>query len=530
MFDGESDRYHSQRQIEKSSLAFKVDFIRIEFLDNFFKMSKIRATGIIRKRHKKNSNIIECNKSFFIDLNNDSTYLSNCVRQNSSLTRISYKSIRTRIYLTIFVLCIVIELNLAKTNRVTDHWQAGSTGNNLHRTPSEHYGVGNSRKDALSFHETVESRSSKVRHRNKLVGSKKGEEQTQIQLTEQNTDSNEGGEHPLKIVPYYSSMNKAISQSNPRSSSSVWTVQRAGDSNQVGRFNQLRNNPDRSRQKTLNRSSRTAERPSSGSIAPQAQRQTRSSTESKCALILQRTYFKKVSNERVTNEDALSGNDLNSNQLMDTGKRERICITYKEVNKAIALAKQRRQFSGVAEEEIMSIEPSVPVIAELGELNQEITKILRQKFDLSPDEILNGLTLIDMSRTDFWPICPLMVRPVRCDSTGRFRSFTGHCNNLRQPAWGAAQTPFVRYLAPRHPDGIQQERASVVDGSALPSPRLVTSVVHRDHDQPSSDLSLLVMVWGQIIDHDVALAAPPRGKFMGYSWVFMRLLLVCIVA
>lgn len=247
--------------------------------------------------------------------------------------------------------------------------------------------------------------------------------------------------------------------------------------------------------------------------ALQAPQQAASSASTfKCALILQRTYVKKVASDGATNEAASSGNDLSSDQLMATGKRERICITYREVNKAIDLAKRRRGFTRPADEEIDSIEPSVPVIAELGELNQEVTSILSRKYDLSPDEILNGLTLIDMSQTDFWSICPLMVRPVRCDPTGRFRSFTGHCNNLRQPVWGAAQTPFVRFLAPRHPDGIHQERVSVVDGSALPSPRLVTSVVHRDHDQPSSDLSLLIMVWGQIIDHDVALAAPPRGK------------------
>lgn len=232
-----------------------------------------------------------------------------------------------------------------------------------------------------------------------------------------------------------------------------------------------------------------------------------SSSSSKCALILQRTYVKKSSAEPDDPSNSIEGEP----QLEPTGKKERICITYNDINKAIGEAKQRRAFGSVPAEEVNSIEPRVPIIAELGELNQEVTRILALRFDLSPDEILNGLALVDMSRTDFWPLCPLMVRPVECDPTGRFRSFTGHCNNLNHPAWGAAQTPFVRYLAPRHPDGIQAERASSLDGSRLPSPRLVTSMVHRDHDQPSADLSLMIMVWGQIIDHDVALAAPPRG-------------------
>lgn len=249
-------------------------------------------------------------------------------------------------------------------------------------------------------------------------------------------------------------------------------------------------------------------------------------SQKKCALILQRTYVRKVSANLQTASDSMDSdlepNTVDSDQLQPTGKQERICITYEDVNEAIRQAKVVRGFTSVAEDQVASIEPRPPVIAELGELNQEVTKILSQRFDLSPDEILNGLPLIDMSRTDFWPICPLMVKPIRCDPTGRFRSFTGHCNNLKNAAWGAAQTPFVRYLAPRHPDGIQAERSSVVDGSPLPSPRLVTSTVHRDNDQPSGDLSLLIMVWGQIIDHDVALAAPPRGKFRSLHQIYFK--------
>lgn len=241
----------------------------------------------------------------------------------------------------------------------------------------------------------------------------------------------------------------------------------------------------------------------------------------KCALILQRTYVKKIVSPNAALTDATGSefegdpNSIENDgsiQLEPTGKKERICITYEDINRAISEAKRRKGFSSISQDEINTIEPKVPVIAELGELNQEVTRILAVKFDLSADEILNGLPLIDMSRTDFWPICPLMVKPVSCDATGRFRSFTGHCNNLKQPAWGAAQTPFVRYLAPKHPDGIQAERASVEDNSKLPSPRLITSIVHRDHDQPSGDLSLMIMVWGQVIDHDMALAAPPRGE------------------
>lgn len=245
--------------------------------------------------------------------------------------------------------------------------------------------------------------------------------------------------------------------------------------------------------------------------APMAQALVANDINNKCALILKRTYVNAATNANVISEDGDNETD-GLRGFEPTGRQDTICITYEDVNQAITDAKRRRRFGTVPSNEIDSVEPSVPVIAELGELNQETTKILAKRFDLSNDEILNGLPLIDMSRTDFWQICPLMVKQVQCDPMGRFRSFTGHCNNLDQPHWGAAQTPFVRYLAPKHPDGIQADRVSALDGSPLPSPRLITSMVHRDHDQPSGDLSLLIMVWGQIVDHDIALAAPPRGK------------------
>lgn len=362
----------------------------------------------------------------------------------------------------------------------------------------------------LSKSDLVASKTSIQVQQRQLMSSELDEEQSPMRSTQ---ILGEPRQH--SVVPYASPVNRLVAQSKPDQPKGNRRLRqvavpaispkiRTARSGQIARGIADREPAIQS----VNDQPRLAAR----SLPLQAQQPaTASSAGAKCALILQRTYVRKATNERASGEQT-NGNDLSNDKLLATGKRERICITYKDVNKAIALAKQRRKFSQVPDDEINSIEPSVPVIAKLGELNQEVTKILQQTFDLSSDEILNGLTLIDMSRTDFWPLCPLMVRPIRCDPAGRFRSFTGHCNNLQHPAWGAAQTPFVRYLAPKHPDGIQQERVSVVDGSPLPSPRLITSLVHRDHDQPSSDLSLLIMVWGQVIDHDVALAAPPRGK------------------
>lgn len=84
--------------------------------------------------------------------------------------------------------------------------------------------------------------------------------------------------------------------------------------------------------------------------------------------------------------------------------------------------------------------------------NNKLLNYLFYRFDLSHDEILNGLPLIDLSRTNFWPYCPGHVKPIPCPIE-RYRTITAHCNNLKNPSWGAANTPFVRYLPPVYSDG-----------------------------------------------------------------------------
>lgn len=174
---------------------------------------------------------------------------------------------------------------------------------------------------------------------------------------------------------------------------------------------------------------------------------------------------------------------INRHQLVPFGKTEQACISYKQIDKAVEqamhklkfrdFAKQRKKLvqqqlgqSGkpVAPLDVIhtSLEPPEELIAAIGEINMAATQIIADKFDLSNDELLNGLPLIDMSKTKFWQICPLLVhQDIKCEFA-RFRSHTGHCNNMKHPTWGAAMTPFARYLPPVHPDGIWLPRKSIV--------------------------------------------------------------------
>lgn len=98
---------------------------------------------------------------------------------------------------------------------------------------------------------------------------------------------------------------------------------------------------------------------------------------------------------------------------------------------------------------------------------------------------------------------------LKCNPHERFRSIDGTCNNLKNPNWGAALTPFVRIESADYADDLSEPRKSQ-SNKALPNARDVSRKVHgsnADRTNPDSKtLSHLAMIWGQFLDHDITLA------------------------
>ncbi|XP_075732949.1 salivary peroxidase/catechol oxidase-like [Rhipicephalus microplus] len=229
-------------------------------------------------------------------------------------------------------------------------------------------------------------------------------------------------------------------------------------------------------------------------------------TSSDCALLLHRHYV-----HGVGRTPALQFKDFFEafkTSFVSAGPHEQVCIKYSDINSAVREAKSRLNYVHpyAANDPL----PEPKDIAPTAELTLLVTKILATQFRMTHDEIMNGLPLIDTSKTELYDLCPAHVKPVPC-TVERYRSMDGRCNNIKHPSWGVTNTPFVRFLPPLYSDGVQGPRLAA-DGGELPKARAISSFIHRDFDHPNRQLSILVMSWGQFIDHDLTLAAPPRDE------------------
>ena len=91
-----------------------------------------------------------------------------------------------------------------------------------------------------------------------------------------------------------------------------------------------------------------------------------------------------------------------------------------------------------------------------------------------------------------------------------YRSADGSCNNMKQLEWGSAFLPFLRFLPPDYSDGVQSFRVSR-SGEPLPNPRTISTKVHKESRDETVQFTMMVMQWGQFIDHDLTSTPQARG-------------------
>ncbi|CAL4121670.1 unnamed protein product, partial [Meganyctiphanes norvegica] len=92
-----------------------------------------------------------------------------------------------------------------------------------------------------------------------------------------------------------------------------------------------------------------------------------------------------------------------------------------------------------------------------------------------------------------------------CDANEEYRSIDGTCNNLQNTRWGAAPQPFERYLQADYGNGVDSFRTSKQKKKPLPNPRQISRILSSSTQRNTPQVSLMLMQWGQFIDHDVTL-------------------------
>ncbi|XP_076048302.1 peroxidasin homolog [Oratosquilla oratoria] len=153
-------------------------------------------------------------------------------------------------------------------------------------------------------------------------------------------------------------------------------------------------------------------------------------------------------------------------------------------------------------------------LAKFGYASLRASDLLSRQFLLTRQQALFGLERVSLRNTELYKECPFKTEEdttLNCPAYSViYRTLDGTCNNPKKSEWGAAYRPFARFLPPDYSDGIEVFRESV-RGGPLPNPRLISSTVHRSLNRPSARVTMLVMQWGQFLDHDITATAQSRG-------------------
>jgi peroxidase len=147
------------------------------------------------------------------------------------------------------------------------------------------------------------------------------------------------------------------------------------------------------------------------------------------------------------------------------------------------------------------------------EIFEEATRILAERFSLSPDQIMFALTQSDLKsilQGNRVQGCESQFNVTRCRQADRYRSFDGTCNNLQHPSWGMAGVCFERLVDPAYADGISERRVAM-SGNPLPAPRRISLELHSHNDNPTDYVTHMFMAYGQFLDHDISLTPQSQG-------------------
>uniref|UniRef100_A0A8C6R058 Thyroid peroxidase n=1 Tax=Nannospalax galili TaxID=1026970 RepID=A0A8C6R058_NANGA len=177
-------------------------------------------------------------------------------------------------------------------------------------------------------------------------------------------------------------------------------------------------------------------------------------------------------------------------------------------------------------------EPTSRAVSQAAEIMETSIQTMKcEKLQLPTDALSADLlgTIANLSG------CLPFMLPPKCPDTclaNKYRLITGACNNRDHPRWGASNTALARWLPPVYEDGFSQPRGwnpnFLYHGFPLPSVREVTrQIIQVSNEAVTEDdqYSDFLTVWGQYIDHDIALT--PQSTSTAAFWGGVDCQLTC---
>jgi hypothetical protein len=128
--------------------------------------------------------------------------------------------------------------------------------------------------------------------------------------------------------------------------------------------------------------------------------------------------------------------------------------------------------------------------------------------------------------------CPYVAKT--CDSTYKYRSNDGSCNNLANPLYGSSNIPYKRLLAPAYADSFNSPRTKAVSGNPLPNPRTLSLSLSPpiSGQKLTQNTTHLFPLFGQFLTHDIAGASTTTGIYCfcifkrSLRFIYYRLFLI----
>ncbi|CAK9297511.1 unnamed protein product [Gordionus sp. m RMFG-2023] len=158
------------------------------------------------------------------------------------------------------------------------------------------------------------------------------------------------------------------------------------------------------------------------------------------------------------------------------------------------------------------------LIVKFGFVSAMASEMIKEKLgnSFNKTELIGYLKNVDFSGTPLQGKCPYdyFTKIKHCESTEIYRQIDGYCNNLKNPLMGTASSPVQRFIDSDFGDGINDLRRSK-DNEELPNPRIVSTTILHTETVNHNDLTHLMMVFGQFMDHEFALGSSPTGFDLG---------------